>query len=69
MKGKFSTRQAAGKFGVSLNTLQRHIRTKTIAAPRLLKGGPVIVRLWTKHDIEKARKVLFGIRPRSKKKV
>jgi hypothetical protein len=68
VKGKLSTRQAAEKLGVTILTLQRHVSTKTVDAPPLLKVGTVSVRLWTARDIEKARKVLAGIRPGRKKK-
>jgi hypothetical protein len=68
MKGKFSTRQAAMKLGVALLTLQRHVASGTVDAPPLQKIGGITVRLWAKQDIEKARKVLAGIRPGRKKK-
>ena len=68
MKERFSTRQAAKKLGCTLLTLQRHVSAKTVAAPSLQKVGGVSVRLWTDRDIERARKVLAGIRPGRKKK-
>jgi hypothetical protein len=68
MKGLFSTREAAGKLGVTLLTLQRHVTAKTVAAPALQKVGGISVRLWTERDIEKARKVLAGVKPGRKKK-
>jgi predicted DNA-binding transcriptional regulator AlpA len=68
MKERLSTRQAAKKLGVTLLTLQRHVSAKTVAAPPLQKIGGVSVRLWTARDIQKARKVLAGIRPGRKKK-
>lgn len=68
MKDKFSTREAAKKLGVTLLTLQRHVSAKTIKAPPLQKIGGVSVRLWTARDIEKARKVLAGVKPGRKKK-
>jgi hypothetical protein len=68
MKGLSSTREAAGKLGVSLLTLQRHVTAKTFAAPPLQKVGGIKVRLWTDRDIEKARKVLAGTKPGRKKK-
>ena len=69
MKGKLSTRQAAHKLGVTILTLQRHVSAKTVDAPPLLTVGTVKVRLWNARDIEKARKVLAGIKPGRKKKV
>jgi hypothetical protein len=68
MKGRFSTREAAKTLGCTLLTLQRHVSAKTVDAPPLQKVGGVSVRLWTDRDIEKARKVLAGIRPGRKKK-
>jgi hypothetical protein len=68
MKERFSTRDAAKQLGVTLLTLQRHVSAKTVDAPPLLKVGGVSVRLWSDRDIEKARKVLAGIKPGRKKK-
>jgi hypothetical protein len=68
MKERLSTRDAAKKLGVTILTLQRHVSAKTVDAPALQKVGGVSVRLWTNRDIEKARKVLAGIKPGRKKK-
>lgn len=68
MKQRFSTREAAKKLGVALITLQRHVSAKTVDAPPLLKVGAVSIRLWIDSDIERARKVLAGIKPGRKKK-
>lgn len=68
MTERMSTREAAKKLGVNLVTLQRHIAAKTIQPPPIQKVGGVSIRLWTSRDIEKARKVLAGIRPGRKKK-
>lgn len=68
MKEAFSTREAADKLGVHILTLQRHVSAKTVDAPPLQRVGGVKVRLWSKRDIEKARKVLAGTRPGRKKK-
>jgi transposase len=68
MKERLSTREAAKKLGVTLLTLQRHVSAKTVKSPPLQKVGGVSIRLWTARDIEKARKVLAGIRPGRKKK-
>ena len=68
MKDKLSTREAAKKLGVTILTLQRHVSAKTVDAPPLQKVYGVTVRLWTARDIEKARKILAGIRPGRKKK-
>jgi hypothetical protein len=68
MKKQFSTREASKKLGVSLLTLQRHVKAKTVDAPPLGKVGGVKVRLWTARDIQKVRKVLSTIRPGRKKR-
>ena len=69
MKERLSTREAAKKLGRTLVTLQRHIAAGTIKAPPVVEVGTVRVRLWTARDIEKARKVLAGVKPGRKKKV
>ena len=67
MKERLSTREAAKKLGVTILTLQRHVSARTVKAPPLQKIGGLTMRLWTARDIEKARKVLAGIRPGRKK--
>jgi predicted DNA-binding transcriptional regulator AlpA len=67
MKEGVSTREAAKKLGVALLTLQRHVSSKTFDAPPLQKIGGVSVRLWSNRDIEKARRVLAGVKPGRKK--
>jgi hypothetical protein len=69
VKDKLSTRDAAKKMGVTILTLQRHVSAKTVDAPPLQKVGGVSVRLWSGRDIEKAQKILAGIKPGRKKKV
>ena len=68
MNRGFSTREAAKKLNVSLMTVQRHIAAGSIDAPALQRVGGVKVRLWSDRDIEKARKVLAGIKPGRKRK-
>jgi hypothetical protein len=63
----YSTREAAGKLGIALVTLQGHVKKKTFQVPRLVKVGGVRVRLWTDRDIARARKALAGIKPGPKK--
>jgi predicted site-specific integrase-resolvase len=65
---KVTTRTAAEKLGVTILTLQRHIKAGTIDAPPLIRIGDVSARLWTASDIEKARKVLAAVKPGRKKK-
>ena len=68
MKGKYSTREAAKKIGRSLASIQRLIAALTIEAPPVVEVATQRVRLWSDRDIEKARKVLAGIKPGRKKK-
>jgi hypothetical protein len=68
VKAKYSTREAAKKLNRTLVTLQRHIAAGTIDAPTLVTLGTVKVRLWSDRDIEKARKVLAGLKPGRKPK-
>ena len=68
MKRRLSTREAAGELGITLKTLQRHVSAKTVPCPDLEKIGGISVRLWTAREIEKARKVLAGVKPGRKKK-
>jgi hypothetical protein len=69
MKERLSTREAAKKLGRTLVTLERHIAAGTIKPSPVVEVGTVRVRLWTKRDIEKARKVLSGVKLVRKKKV
>jgi hypothetical protein len=57
-----STREAAGKLGISLISLQRYIAAKKITAPKLQRIGGVRIRLWTDQDIKRVRKELPGIK-------
>jgi predicted DNA-binding transcriptional regulator AlpA len=63
MRGKYSTREAAKKIGRSLPSIQRLIAAGTIKAPPVVEIATQRVRLWSERDIEKARKVLAGIKP------
>lgn len=65
---ELSTREAAKKLGVSILTLQRHVKTNAIEAPPLVTVGGVKVRLWSNRDIEWARKILASTKPGRKKK-
>ena len=68
MAKQFSTREAAGKLGVTILTLQRHISAKTVDAPPVKKVGGVNMRLWTARDIQRAGRILAGVKPGRKKK-
>jgi hypothetical protein len=63
-----STREAAKKLGVTILTLQRHLKAKTFEAPPLRKVGGVQVRLWRDRDVTRARKALAGVKRGRKKK-
>jgi DNA-binding transcriptional MerR regulator len=52
----WSTREVASKVGVSSQTLHTWIETGKIAAPRSVTVGKSFIRLWTKADIDRARK-------------
>ena len=69
MKRKYSTREAAKKIGRSLASIQRLIAAGTIKAPPVVEVATQRVRLWSDSDIEKARKVLAGVKPGRKPKV
>jgi excisionase family DNA binding protein len=66
----FTTSQAAEQIGVSRQTLQTWIAAGEIEAPALIGEGKATLRLWTKADIEKARKFKGTLRsgPKGKKK-
>jgi hypothetical protein len=68
VKPKYTTREAAKKLNRTILTIQRHIAAGTIDPPKLVEVGTVKVRLWSDRDIEKARKVLAGVKPGRKKK-
>ncbi len=55
---QYTTNEAAAKLGVHRVTLQRWIAGKKIPAPKVQKVGVLRFRLWTKQDIERARKAI-----------
>lgn len=59
----FTTSQAAKQIGVSRQTLQAWIAASEIEAPTLIGEGNATLRLWTKADIEKAKKFKGALRP------
>jgi predicted site-specific integrase-resolvase len=64
----FTTAQAARAAGVSRATLQVWIKGEKIRAPKIRLIGGKAVRLWTKADIEKARKMKGTLKPGRKAK-
>jgi excisionase family DNA binding protein len=59
----FTTSQAAKQIGVSRQTLQSWIAAAKIDVPALIGEGNATLRLWTKADIEKAKKFRGALRP------
>ena len=55
---RYSTVQAAKMLGIHQPSLQRLIRQKRVPAPPVQKVGAIRVRLWTKADVERARKAM-----------
>jgi hypothetical protein len=55
---KFSTSQVAKMLGLHQPNLQRAITQGRVKAPPLTTVGGMKVRLWSRRDIERARKVL-----------
>lgn len=55
---RYSTVQAAKMLGVHQPSLQRLIRQKRVPFPPMQKVGGIRVRLWTKADVERARKAM-----------
>jgi len=64
----YSTGDAAKQIGVSRQTLQAWINSKSIPTPMLEKVGRVSIRLWTDADIERARKFKGTLKPGPKMK-
>lgn len=54
----YSTLQVAKMLGIHQPSLQRLIRHQQIPFPRLEKVGGLKIRLWTKGDVELARKAM-----------
>jgi hypothetical protein len=61
---ELSTTEAARKLGMHRVNLQNAIKQRKIPAPKLSRVGGVSVRLWTTHDIERARKAMKTIKKR-----
>ena len=55
---RYSTTEVAEMLGVNQANLQRLIRHKRIPFPPLVQVGRLKIRLWTKAQVERARKVL-----------
>ena len=55
---RYSTTEVAKMLGIHQPNLQRLIRQKRIPFPPLEQVGRLKVRLWTKADVERARKAM-----------
>jgi len=64
----YTTSETAQQLGVSRQTLYTWIERGQIDAPKPLKIGRSTVRLWTKNDIQKARKFVGTLKPGPKGK-
>jgi excisionase family DNA binding protein len=64
----FTTVEAAKLIGVSRQTLQTWIAGKMIQAPMPIEVGHVKVRLWTKTDIDRAKRFTGTLKPGPKAK-
>lgn len=66
----YTTREAAKLIGVSHQTLRDWVDAGEIVAPKQITVGKMAIRLWTKANIAKARKIRGTLKPgpRSKKK-
>jgi excisionase family DNA binding protein len=64
----YTTGEAASEIGVSRQTLQSWIAGGKVPVPKAIEMGHVTVRLWTKADIEKARKFRGALKPGPKAK-
>jgi excisionase family DNA binding protein len=55
---RYSTTEVAKMLGIHQPNLQRLIREKRIQFPPLERVGRLRIRLWTKADVERARKAM-----------
>lgn len=55
---RYSTPEVAKMLGIHQPSLQRLIRQKRIPFPPLETVGRLKIRLWSKRDVEKARKAM-----------
>jgi excisionase family DNA binding protein len=64
----YTTGEAASEIGVSRQTLQSWIAGGKVPVPKAIEVGNVTVRLWTKADIERAKKFKGTLKPGPKAK-
>lgn len=65
---RYSTNEVAQMLGLNQGNLQRLIRHKRIPFPPLTQVGRVKVRLWTKLQVERVRKLIAKRRDRRHRK-
>jgi predicted DNA-binding transcriptional regulator AlpA len=65
---RYSTTEVASMFGMFQSNLQRLIAQKRIPFPPLVRVGRLKIRLWTKRDVERARKALAKKKRRNRRK-
>ncbi len=53
-----STRQAAKRLGIHLDTLANYVAVGKVPAPTMLQLGTRTVHAWTEEEIENVRKLL-----------
>ena len=53
---RYSTSEVARKLKVHQITLQRWISQRKIRAPRKVKVGKIVVRLWTQADLARVKR-------------
>lgn len=63
MKKGYSTAEVAKIIGVSKSTLLRWLADDVVPEPRRVKVAGIEWRIWSKAEIEKARKVKATMRP------
>jgi excisionase family DNA binding protein len=69
IKRTYSAGEVAAAIGVSRQTLQMWIADGHIVAPDPVKVGGMVVRHWTKADIERARKFKGTLKSGRKRKL
>jgi excisionase family DNA binding protein len=65
---QFTTREVAKQIGISPQTLYTWIAEKHIDAPRPIASGKRAIRLWTKAQVDKAKKFKNTLKRGVKKK-
>jgi len=71
-KKQYTTVEAAKLIGVSRQTLQAWCKGRMIETPKLIEIGNLSVRLWSKADIQRAKRfkgtLRSGLEPKKAKK-